>query len=506
MPIPIEAALLAPRLKMSPPSPSALRFWQLNVPLQSSAVTLALQLLRYGVNLGLTMALARLLTPTDFGLFAMAVTFTGLLWLFKDGGLETTLVARGAVSEDERAALAGLTCGYGLLLAVICAALGPALARLYGEPRLSSALLLPASAFLFYGLDVLPSVELLRTHRFRLHAVIETIAASLGWSVALVLAWRGAGYWSLFAIEPVSAAALLLGHAWAVRWRPRFSRAWGTVRHLLHFSRDVGITRAFGFASRNVDNLVLGLVAGANGLAFYSKALRLISLPQDSINGPLTRIAIPLLSQLRDHPAEFVRAFRHFNLTSMALGLPCIAFLLIATPEIVAIVYGPQWTPVVPLIRWLGVLGLLSTFYYSTSWVFVAMGTVHRQLRWEALNLTVMAAAFLIGARWDTVGVAIAASAGCAVLRLPALLYCFRGTAVQLGDVTAVLWRPLLACTVGVGLVLLIRAAGARPDHVFAAVARDAVVLAVGYVTGWVLVPGWREFLRHELRRPASAA
>ena len=93
-------------------------------------MTIAFQAVRYAVNLGLTMALARLIVPADFGLFAMAATFTGLLWLFKDGGMETALVGHGPVSDGERAALTGLTCSGGFLLAMYCPAHGPVLARL----------------------------------------------------------------------------------------------------------------------------------------------------------------------------------------------------------------------------------------------------------------------------------------------------------------------------------------------------------------------------------------
>ncbi|MEJ1972970.1 MAG: oligosaccharide flippase family protein [Lacunisphaera sp.] len=226
-------------------------------------MTVALQVLRFGVNLGVSMALARLIVPEDFGIFAMAGTFTGLLFLFKDAGMESALVSHGALTDAELAALASLNCLHGLLLALGCAALGPALAHLYGEPKLATALLLPATGFLFYGLDVQPGTQLLRTQRFRTHAAIETAAMLAGLIVALWLAWRGAGHWALFTTEPVTAAALLAGHAWAVRWRPRFSLAWGAAP----FGRDVSLTRALGYAGRNVDILILGLAAGPVSLA-----------------------------------------------------------------------------------------------------------------------------------------------------------------------------------------------------------------------------------------------
>lgn len=468
-------------------------------------MTVALQAVRYTANIGVTIALARLVAPVDFGLFAIAATFTGLLVLFKDGGVETALVSHGTVRDDEWAALGSLTCVYGLGLALACAALGPILARVYGEPRLAVALLPVALAFVFHGLDVQPSAQLLRAHRFQAHAAVELAAIFLGWAATVALAWRGAGYWALFATEPITAAGLLAGHAAAARWRPRFSFAWGPARRFLHFSRTVSGVRALGYASRNVDNLILGLAAGPLSLAYYNRAFRLIGLPQEGIGLSLNRLAVPTLSRLREQPAEFVRAFRHLTLTSIALGLPVVAFLLVSAPEIVAVVYGPRWEAVVPLLRLLGLMGLCNTFYYSASWVFTALGTVHRQLRWEAANVAVLALAFLAGVRWEAPGIALAASLAYGALRVPALLYCFHHTPVRLHDVGDVLWRPLLATAVAAGLVLALRAAVATPGPALLTVARDGVVLAAGYALGWVLVPGWRAFLRHELRRPEAA-
>ena len=176
LPILIGPTLLISPLKTNPPTPPSLRFWQQNAPLQSSAVTVAFQVVRYAANLGFTMALARLLAPGDFGVFGMALTFTGLLLLFKDGGVESAMLSHGPIVEEELASLGSLNALYGLTLALVCAALGPLLARLYGEPSLTLALLLPAGAFLFHGLDVVPGALLLRAGKFRLHAAIELIA------------------------------------------------------------------------------------------------------------------------------------------------------------------------------------------------------------------------------------------------------------------------------------------------------------------------------------------
>ena len=128
LPILIEAALLGARLKTIPSTSSAPRFWRNNHHLHSSAVTVSFQVVRYAANLGVTMVISRLIAPGDFGLFAMAATFTGAMLMFKDGGVESALLCHGPGAEKKFAALTTLTSLYGLILALLCTALGPALA------------------------------------------------------------------------------------------------------------------------------------------------------------------------------------------------------------------------------------------------------------------------------------------------------------------------------------------------------------------------------------------
>jgi len=192
---------------------------------------------------------------------------------------------------------------------------------------------------------------------------------------------------------------------------------------------------------------------------------------------------------------------------SAALGMPWAMFFMVSADAVVRVVYGAQWSASAPLLRFLGVMGLCNTFLLATVWIYTSAGTVNRQVRWEVLNTAGLALAFLVGLHWGIAGMAVAASAGYVLLRLPALSYCFHGTAVRLRDLAIVLWRPTLAAGIGGGGVVAVRALVGSPASPLGALALDGVVLTAGYGLGWVLVPGWGAFLRRELReRPLEGA
>ena len=461
---------------------------------------IALQLLRFAVNLGVTMLLARLLTPEDFGIYGMALTVVGLLLLFRDGGVESAMLHHGPLDERELASLASLNALYGLALAGICALLAPLLAAFFGEPRLEGAVLLLSVCFVGYGLDVQPGAILLREHRFRTHAWVDFGSLVTGLLVALVLAVRGAGYWSLFGMEVTVCLAMLVGHWRAAGWHPRFGRDLARTANFIRFGRDVSIIRALGHGANQIDNLLVGLSLGPAALAFYSKAFKLINMPQEGINWPLTRLAIPTLSRLREQPAEYAAVFRRLNFLCAALGLPWAAFFIVSAEPVVGVVYGDQWAASIPLLQLLGLMGLLNTVQLASNWVFVSTGTVGRQVKWEIGHFLFLGVAYLIGLQWGLMGVAVAASIACALERIPALVYCFRGTPLRLADLGTVMWRPALATAVGVGAVLVLHAQIAGPANRLAMVAIDGVVLGAGYGLGWIAVPGWRNFLTRTLR------
>lgn len=448
------------------------------------------------------MLLARILVPSDFGIFGMAMSVVGLLLLFRDGGVEAAMLHRDRLDAEDLASLACLNGLLGLGLAILCALLAPILAWAYHEPRLMSATLLLCGCFVVYGLDVQPGALLLRNHRFKAYAWIDFLALVTGLAVALGLALHGAGYWSLFGMEVTVSLGLLIGHWSGAHWRMRMSLHIRRGFSFVRFGRDVSVVRALGHASTNIDNILIGLTLGPAALAFYNKAFRLISMPQEGVNWPLTRIAVPTLSRLRDRPAAYVAAFRRLNLISVGLGMPWVVLFVLTANPLVRVVYGDQWGPCVPLLQWLGAMGLCNTFLQAGTWVYISTGTVHRQVRWEIANLTGLTIAFAVGLHWGLEGVAAAASVAYTTLRLPALWYCFRGTNVTLRDLAAVIWRPAVATAIGAVGVLTIRLMSPEPAGFLYHLVRDAGIFSLGYTVGWLVLPGWKTFLRRELGSP----
>ncbi len=112
--------------------------------------------------------------------------------------------------------------------------------------------------------------------------------------------------------------------------------------------------------------------------------------------------------------------------------MPIVAFLFVAAEKAVLVFLGGQWVDAVPIFRALGPAAFIGTFNVATGWVYVSLGSTRRQFQWGLFATAVTVLAYLIGLPWGPIGVALAFSASLVVLRLPSVLYCFRGTHLTL--------------------------------------------------------------------------
>ena len=174
--------------------------------------------------------LARLLTPADFGLVAMVTAITGLGQAFADLGLSEATIQHPEISHNQVSTLFWINVAIGLTLTSITAALAPVLAWFYREPRLKDITFLVSLTFLIGGLRVQHDALLRRQMRFSSLAIRDVASYVLAVPVAIIMAWRGAGYWALVAL-PLILNLTQMALSWLmVRWIPGLPRRDAKVR------------------------------------------------------------------------------------------------------------------------------------------------------------------------------------------------------------------------------------------------------------------------------------
>ena len=419
---------------------------------RGGAVMLGAQSLRFLLQLGATVAFARLLTPEDFGLFAMVLVVSSFLGLFKDFGLSFATIHGSEVSHQQVNALFWLNGAISLGLTAVLVALAPGLAWFYHRPELSWLTVAVAVSFVVGGFCGQHRALLHRRLRFATLARIDLAGLAVGIAVGLALAWVGLGVWALAVRQVLSELVIAAGTWLRCPWRPsRPARAVGT-RSLVSFGGYVAGANLMSYGTRNIDSLLVGWQLGAVPLGIYNQAYRLLLMPLLQVTMPLGAVILPTLSRVKDDAARFRSLYRQAVELVAGPGMAVVAVLFCAADEVVRVGLGPQWAESVPIFRVLAIGAWVGTFNQITYWAVISLGEVRRLFRQQLVLAPIYWLSFAVGLHWGLVGVAAAVSL-VALAAVPAsVVYCFRGTAVGLGDLGRALLAPSLATAVSVTL------------------------------------------------------
>ncbi len=459
---------------------------------------------------GSTVVLARVLDPTDFGLLAMITAIVGVADLVRDFGMTAALIQTRTMTARLWSSALWLSVVLGTALSVIVAALAPLIALLYGEPRLVLLTLVIAPTLLVNGLAMPMQAKLQRELRFTTLAHIDVGSMLVGVVLAIGLALLGGGVWSLVLLAGAGQVYRLVA-LW-ISARPHFGapRISRDVLPLVTTGGSVFGVQLLNYASRNLDNVVIGHQLGPHELGYYSRAYALFLLPLQQLNGPLGRVALPVLSTLRDDHERFRSYIRGAVLVIGYLTIPAYAVAAAVSAPLIALLLGPGWEPAALVFSLLAVAGLVQAVASVQGWLYLTLERAHRQLVYFAVTRPLIIGGFFLGVWWAGIeGVAFVYSALTLLLVVPGFWLAIRGTFVTGADIVGPLVRPGLAAlpasAAAFAVVQLVEAPAAA--ELLAGCAGGLVPLAAA-----LAIPAYRRDIRRiagfvaRVRRPAPAA
>ncbi|MFP4216362.1 MAG: lipopolysaccharide biosynthesis protein [Phycisphaerae bacterium] len=479
---------------------------------RGGAVTLAGQAGKLLLQMAGLMVLARLIAPTEHGLYHMALPVLGFVLLFKDAGLAMATVQADEITHEQVSTLFWINVALSLILLALMAGLAPGVAWFYGQPELSWVTMALAGTLIFGGLTAQHQALMRRQMRFSALAAAELIAMATSTTMAVGLAFYLRNYWALV-VQPVVQAATNMLLVWLLcDWRPGLPRRGCGVREMLSFGANLTGFSFVNYFSRNADNVLIGWWWGAGPLGLYAKAYSLLLLPMRQINAPVSSVVVPTLSRLQKEPQRY-RNFYCSAITGLAAaGMPLCVFAFVAADPLVRVFLGEQWTDAAVLFQALAPAAFVWTLNVANGWLLVSLGQTDRQFRYGTVLAICLVLAFFIGLPWGPFGVAVSYSVVTVASRWPSWIYCFRHTPVQIRDLLRATWRPagasLLAGAGAAAFLFLVARPWASPVQLITLL----LVYGGGYVASWLALPGgWKaahsiiSVVQHAMPQPEKA-
>jgi PST family polysaccharide transporter len=405
-----------------------------------------------------TIAVARLLSPDDFGLVAMATVYIGLTALLTEFGLGTAILALRDLSDELLAQLHSVALLLGLgAFAVSCLVAIP-LGRFFSAPELASVLIVLSFSLVLDSLRTVPTALLARALRFKYLALLEALKTVVAVSATVGLAAFGARYWALVLGNVLAAlvATLVL-----LTLRPhRF--AWPQVRALkapVTFSSQLLLGQLAWYGYANADFVIAGRVLGRIALGEYTLAWTMSSTAADKIIATFSRVIPTMFSAVKDDPKALRRYFFLFTEGLANLILPTSVGLALVASDFVPLAFGAKWSAAILPLQLLCSYLPIHVLTVVLAPVLHVKGDAKYPMRLGFYALAILPPAFyLAGTRWGTVGIAAVWLFVYPVIILPVFARVFKTLGIRLAEYLACLVPTAGSAAVMIIVVLTIRA------------------------------------------------
>ena len=351
--------------------------------------------------------IARLLTPDEYGLAALAIVFASLVMVFSDLALGAALIQRKTLTEKDKNTAFWITLGSGVAFTGLGVLLAGPIASLYGEPDAKPLLVALSASFFVTAAGATQLTLMMRVMDFR-RSELLVLGGSLGGAVCgVVLAARGAGAWALV-MQQVAATTVTTALVWwRSEWYPRFMFSGASLRDLGSFSAYMLGQRILYYLQVNGDRFLIGRFLGTTALGTYAVAYNTMLVPASKIGGPLQRVFSPAFSRIQDEPERIAAAWARVVRVIGLVALPSLGGLIVVAPDFVPVVLGSQWkdaVPVIQILAWVGMIQAVQALNYD---VLMARDRPRTMFRFSLVLTACHLAAFGVGLQWGVIGVAV---------------------------------------------------------------------------------------------------
>ncbi|MGF2036717.1 MAG: lipopolysaccharide biosynthesis protein [Nostoc sp. CmiVER01] len=363
---------------------------------------------RQVIALGIFFILARLLGPETFGLVALSTIFLNFLQIFIDQGFSQAIVQRQDIEKEHLDTAFWTNLGVSGLVAILSIACAGLIGDLFREPQVTPIIRYLSLGFIISGFSTVQEAVFQRKLAFKSLAIRSLLAVIIGGIVGLTMAFMGFGVWSLVGQQLTTSFAQVLVLWWVSDWRPGFRFSPKHFKELFAFGVNIMGMNLFNFLNRRSDDFLIGYFLGSTALGYYSVAYRLLLNLTQLLTVIISKVSLSTFSRLQEEPERLRNAlYQGIQLTSL-ITFPGFLATVILAPEIVLVIFGEKWSPSIPVMQVLNLMGIIYAYFYFNAPVMMAVGKPFWKLALDFVQAVCNVIVFAISVKWGIVAVAAA--------------------------------------------------------------------------------------------------
>lgn len=296
-----------------------------------------------GVQFVFSIILARLLSPSDFGIIAMITIFFAVAQSFVDSGFSNALVRKTDRREEDLSTCFYFNIAVGLAAYIVLFLIAPFVATFYNQPILSPIIRITGLGVVLNSLCVVQQALFTIKIDFKSQAKVTLSATLISGIVGVIFAYRGYGVWALV-WQGVASSIVRMGLLWLMsKWYPKTGFSKSSFDYLFGYGSKLLASGLLDTIYNNIYPIVIGKFYTPAQLGNYSRALSFAQLPSSNITSILQRVTFPVLSTIQDDMPRLQTNYRRLLKLSAFIVFPLMMGLAAVTFPLIRIVLTPKW-------------------------------------------------------------------------------------------------------------------------------------------------------------------
>jgi len=352
------------------------------------------------MQLVVSIVLARLLLPEQFGLIGMLTVFLALGAVFLSSGFGSALIQKQDATEVHYSSVFYTNILLSLVAAGILCLAAPWIARFYGEPMLTPLTRVLSLNFVVSAFGLIQLFLMTKRLDFKTLTKVSLVASLGSGAVGIAMAVLDFGVWSLVA-QSVSLTLFNTLLLWAFNtWRPRAIFSLTALRELFGFGSRLLVSGMIDTVFQNIYDVAIGKLFSPADLGYYTRARALQRLPAETLGGVVGRVTFPVFAEIQGDPSRVKNGFQKALRALALVNFPLMIGLLACARPLVLTLLTDKWAPAIPYLQLLCIVGLLYPLHLINLNVLLAQGRSDLFFRLEVIKKVLIVIVLAVTWRW----------------------------------------------------------------------------------------------------------
>ena len=360
-----------------------------------------------GIQFIITLILARLLTPADFGLVGMLAIFIAISQSFINSGFGSALIQKKSPTAEDYSTVFYFNIVVSFLFYFLLFIAAPYIAAFYKQPELIKLTRVISLGFIFNAFGLIQITQLTKNINFKTQSKVSITVVIISGTIGITLALLGYGVWALV-FQTLTTSLFRTIFYWIInKWRPLWVFSKHSFKTLFSFGSRLLMAGLIDTIYKNIYLIIIGKFFNASALGYFTQAKTLQEIPVVSITGIIQRVTYSLFSEIQDEKQRLYNGYTKIIHLAIFITFPLMLGLSAVSNNFISVVLTEKWLPSVPYLQLLCFAGMLYPIHAINLNIINVMGRSDLFLRLEIIKKTIITISIFVGIIWGVLGLVI---------------------------------------------------------------------------------------------------